>query len=302
MYIYITVVPENTMNARLRIAEPDIVKLFEASPSKVLRRSQIADILLQNRKFWRLSDSTTLNKFIEFLSEHTKLSRIKFEFPYRPEIRYMWGDVSTYEVILTLRPDSYFTHFTAMFLHELTEQIPKTVYLNEEQQPKPHRVTTLTQTSIDSAFRRPVRVSSNVASYKDIKICLLNGMHTGKLGVIEGVGPQGEKIHLTDSERTLIDITVRPVYSGGVFEVLKAYRLARAKVSVNKLSAMLQMLNYAYPYHQAVGFYLERAGVYRDSSLALLRKFEMKYDFYLAHAMKDRSYSEKWRLYYPKGL
>ena len=37
------------------------------------------------------------------------------------------------------------------------------------------------------------------------------------------------KIRLTNIERTLIDIAVRPVYSGGVFEVLKAYRLAKDK-------------------------------------------------------------------------
>ncbi len=69
---------------------------------------------------------------------------------------------------------------------------------------------------------------------------MLNGMHTGNLGVIKMSGPDGEKLKITDVERTLIDITVRPEYAGGIHEVLKAYRLAKDKVSVNKLVAILE--------------------------------------------------------------
>ena len=289
-------------NIRLQIAKQDIVRFFEAQPNKVFTRSQIIQILSRSREFWRVSDSTTVNKFITFLLEETKLKEIKFAFPSRREIRYMWGEVSIYELALCLKPDSYFTHYTAVFFHELTEQIPSTIYLNHEQVPKHYRERELEQSSIDMAFERPVRVSNNIAAYKDQKICVLNGMYTGKLGVIQIEGPRGEQIQVTDVERTLIDATVRPVYSGGVFEVLNAYRLAKGKVSVNKLAAMLKKLNYTYSYHQAVGFYLERAGVYRDSLIALLRKFERKYDFYLTHQMKEKSYSKAWRLYYPKGF
>jgi len=288
--------------SRAKIAKSDIIKLFNTLPNKVFKRSQIDEIISQNREFWRLSSSTTVNGFIDFLLDETKLKENRFKFPTRSEIRYTWGDVSIYEVALTLKPDSYFTHYTAMFFHELTEQIPKTIYLNQEQPKKTIRETHLTQSSIDSAFKRPVRVSSNMALYGEYNVCLLNGMYTGKLEVIETLGSAGERIYVTDVERTLIDITVRPIYSGGIFEVLNAYRLARNKVSVNKLSAILQKLNYIYPYHQAVGFYLDRAGNYKDSSISLFRKLEMKYDFYLTHQMKEMSYSKEWRLFYPKGF
>jgi len=287
---------------RLKIAKPDILKLFRSLSNRVYKRSQIDEIISQNREFWRLSSATTVNKFIAFLIEEKKLKEIKLKFPKRTEIRYTWGDVSIYEMALTLKPDSYFTHYTAMFLHQLTEQIPKTIYLNQEQQQKPNREAHLTQSSIDLAFKRPVRVSNNIALCGEYNICLLNGMHTGRLGVIETLGSEGEKIYVTDVERTLIDITVRPTYSGGIFEVLNAYRLARNKVSINKLSAILQQLNYIYPYHQAVGFYLDIAGNYKDSSIALFKKFGMKYDFYLIHQMKDMAYSKEWKLFYPKGL
>jgi predicted transcriptional regulator of viral defense system len=288
--------------SRLKIAKSDIRNYFEHLPNNVLIRAQIDKILFENRRFWRASASTTVQNFIDFLLKETKLKIIKYEFPYRTMERYIWGDASIYEIVLSLKPDSYFTHYTAMYLHELTEQIPKTFYLNFEQPAKKRVEKSLSQQRINSAFTRPWRTSQNISLYKDYKICLLNGMFTGKLGVIETASPDGGKIYVTNVERTLIDIAVRPVYSGGVFEVLKAYRLAQGKVSINKLSAMLEKLNYIYPYHQAIGFYLDKAKVYKESQINLMQRFDMKYDFYLTHQMKNISYSKKWRLFFPKGL
>ena len=288
--------------SRLTIAKPDIQSFFDKLPSKVLTHKDIDRILSQNQGFWRLGSSITTNKFIDFLLDATKLKLAKFNFPSRNVNRYVWGEVYLYELVLSLKPDSFFTHYTAMYLHELTEQIPKTVYLNFEQLPKQTGKADLVQERIDTAFKRPSRTSNNIALYDGYKIFLLNGMFSGKLGVIDNIGPNGEKVSVTDVERTLIDIAVRPIYSGGVFEVLKAYKLARNKVSINKLSALLSKLNFKYPYFQAIGFYLDKAGVYKESQIDLLRQTKMKYDFYLTYQMKDMDYSHKWRLYFPKGF
>jgi len=290
--------------ARLRMKAPieDIINYFNGLPSRVFKRSSIEEILAENREFWRFSNSVTVNKFIQFLLEETKLEIVKFEFPHRNIIRYTWGKALFYELVSSLATDSYFTHYTAMFFHELTEQIPNTIYLNSEQSRKIGGTKELEQSRIDAAFKRSVRASKNIGSYNDKKICLLNGMHTDQLGVIEENNLEGAKILTTNIERTLIDIAVRPVYSGGIFEVQKAYKMAQGRFSVNRLSAMLKKLNYIYPYHQAIGFYLDNAGVYKESSINILQKFDKKYDFYLTHKMADTIYSKKWRLHYPRGF
>jgi hypothetical protein len=113
---------------------------------------------------------------------------------------------------------------------------------------------------------------------------------------------QVEKIRLTDIERTIIDISVRPVYSGGVHEVLEIYRKANAKISPDKLVERLVTLNYTYPYHQVIGNYLEKAGVYEKSTAERFLEFGLEYDFYLTQQMNEPTYSAKWRLYYPKNL
>jgi predicted transcriptional regulator of viral defense system len=141
-----------------------------------------------------------------------------------------------------------------------------------------------------------------VAPFGELRICLLNGRNTGQLGVIEIDEPKVGRLRVTGIERTLIDAAVRPVYSGGVFEVAQAYKMARERVSINKLVAYLKQLAYTYPYHQAIGFYLDRSGVYKDSQIKLLRQFPMNFDFYLANRMGGGQYNEKWRLFIPQGF
>jgi predicted transcriptional regulator of viral defense system len=102
-------------------------------------------------------------------------------------------------------------------------------------------------------------------------------------------------------ERTLVDLTVRPLYAGGVPEVLEAYRRAREEVSMMKLLAVLKRFQYVYPYHQAVGFYMERSG-YRSSQFEQLRQKGFEFDFYLGYGMPEKEYDSNWRLYIPKGL
>ena len=108
---------------------------------------------------------------------------------------------------------------------------------------------------------------------------------------------------MTDLERTLIDIVVRPFYAGGVGEVTKAYERAGSRASTNRLAALLRQLDYVYPYHQAVDFYLERSGVFTESAIELFRgKFEFEFDFYLTYQMKEVRYDHRWRLFVPKGF
>jgi predicted transcriptional regulator of viral defense system len=286
--------------SRLSIAKNDIVKAFKES-GPVFTRADIEEILAKNRTFWRISTSTTVNKFIDYLIENTPLQAIRFEFPSRPTIRYVWDSAPVYEVVQSIKPEGYFSHFTAMAFHGLTRQIPKTIYLNFEQHLSGGGGD-LSQPAIDRAFRAKPRISANLAPFEDYRICLVNGRYTGRLGVINISQPEVGNVQVTGLERTLIDIAVRPAYSGGVFDVAEAYRRAQAKVSVNKLTAYLRKLDYTYPYHQAIGFYLERSQVYKQSQVELLRQLPMDFDFYLAHNMKKTRYDKRWRLHVPEDF
>ncbi|MCP5113589.1 MAG: hypothetical protein GY953_22375 [bacterium] len=72
-------------------------------------------------------------------------------------------------------------------------------------------------------------------------------------------------------------------------------------MSVRKLVTTLEALDYAYPFHQAVGFYLQRAE-YPERAYNLLKKIDMKFNFYLAHNLRSKEFDSEWRLFHRKGL
>jgi len=290
--------------SRLQIAKSDIVAFFSEKAPRVMKPRQIGAILSEQRRGWRLAQNTTIDNFIAFLTKSTDLKRHAFDFPTRPETLFVWGKVPLFEILQHLKPKSYFSHYTAMRMQGLTEQVPKVIYISHERT-TPATHSELSQAAIDEAFQRPARISSNAVEFGDQRIVLLNSAFTDELGVIDQTIQHGSEasasVRATNLERTLIDAAVRPAYSGGVFEVAKAFELARDTLSVNSMGAMLKKLDFAYPYHQAIGFYLERAG-YRPSTLDLLRRFPMTFDFYLTHEMAETRFDKTWRLHVPKGF
>ncbi len=290
------------MTTRLSIAKPDIVRAFDQVPHHIFRQKDIARVLNANRDFWRLARSTTIGPFTRYLLEATKMRRVVLKLPHRRETLFVWGTASELELACAAKPGAYLCHYTAMHLHELTDQVPETIYANHEQGPLPPPSSPPTQQTVDAAFRRPQRRTTNICDLGARRLCLINGKHTGRLGVIETKDDLGRAISVTGIERTLIDITVRPEYAGGVAEVLEAYRRAAPRVSLNKLSATLTKMAFVYPYEQAVGFYLERSGAYEPARLDLFQSRSFTLDFYLAYAMERTEYSPRWRVHFPAGL
>jgi len=213
------------------------------------------------------------------------------------------------EVLLGLIENGYYSHYTAMRLHGLTEQVPKTLYISQEKSSNTEVYSEhdgpFPQEAIDVAFRQEPRISSNQVTKGGIRIVCLTGAYRAMLGVVEEKVNYDDDddltLRFTNLERTLIDIVVRPFYAGGIFEVAKAFENAKDKFSVNQLVAMLKRLNFGYPYHQAIGYYLERAS-YKTSAVSLLKKIPMERDFYLTHGLTKTAYVKDWRLHVPEGL
>lgn len=288
--------------SRIAIAKPDIIKVFDALPGPILRRKEIGKILSQHRQGWRLTQSMTLDEFLDYMVKNTPLDRVDLDLPYRPETLYTWRTVSTYQVALGVKAGSYLCHYTAMAIHRLTNQVPKTVYVNVEQRPLKTKSGPLIQERIDKAFSRATqRMTNNVFDFGKVRLTYINGKYTNQLGVVDLELSPGERVRGTGLERTLIDIAVRPAYAGGVAEVAAAYVAAKPAVSVNKLAALLSQLDYVYPYHQVIGYYLERAG-YKDSLVKLFEKPPIQFDFYLTYGMIETDYSKRWRLHIPKNF
>ena len=284
-------------------AGSELAAAVEAQPLRVFNGPQLREVLLRAHEELGLPQVATPARMTGFLEEQGRLKQVKLSADegYPGATRYVWGEVEPYSVALSLRPGAYLSHYSAVAVQGLTNQVPKVIYVNKEQSPKPKPSGGLSQEGLDRAFRNAPRTSKYVFHFDIYQVVLLSGKSTGRLGVVSRPISPAVRVDVTAVERTLIDITVRPTYAGSVFEVLEAFRRARGAVSVPTLIAMLKKLDYVYPYHQALGFYMERAG-YKPAQLERLRGLGLEFDFYLTHGMREPEYNKEWRLYHPRGL
>ena len=295
------------------LSKARVTTSFDGYGKTIFTHKDVATIIAANIANWKLGRRRKPKNDDEFhvrsvgaqtvflqLIEQTLLTEIDLPFPYRQLKRYTWGHVKTRQIVQSINPRGYFSHYSAVEIHGLTEQIPKTIYFNIEQ-PATGGGGTLSQDGINRAFSRKCRISNNRIDFRDLKICLLNGQNTNRLGVTK-TNFSGSTVNVTDVERTLIDATVRTIYTGGIGEVAKAYSNAVGKLSVEQIADYLRDLNYTYPYHQAIGYYLERTGKFTDAELSPLRKYPIEFDFFITYQLRNPAYNEKWRLFIPKGF
>jgi len=281
------------------IALPDIKTKFDELGEKAFPKTYLYRLFEQERKNWKISSSKTSAHFISFvLKENIVIEHTLNDPRGKNHHIYSTGAFDDFTIFNALHPKGYFTHYSAMFLHQLTLQIPKSYYLNVEHT-KDFPVQALTQQAIDRAFSQAQRIATNTLTYKTKKVYIINGKNTSGLGVIQR-NLKTESYRFTDLERTLIDIAIRPVYSGGVFEVFGAYQAVKKQLDPVKLEAYLTQLNFTYPYHQVIGFYLEKAG-YDTRTLKLFEK-DKQFKFYLTYNIRSKEFSPRWNLYYPKGF
>lgn len=191
--------------------------------------------------------------------------------------------------------NSYLSHHTALFFNDLTEQIPKTIYVSYELSPVAGvKKGDLVQSGIDASFSKPGR-EPETFSFASRPVVIHASKFSGLTGVIKhGSG----KFSFTDVERTLINSAVNPNLSGGIYNVLNIFQQGRGVYSVDKLLEYLLKLNYTYPYHQVLGFLLERSGT-PEKHLSLFENIGVRYRFYLDREITEPVLSKRWNLIYP---
>jgi len=288
---------------KLARAELGVVSSLQASATRVHSRADLAALFYAERKIGTFAGHTTLGQFLTFLTERGHLIPVTLRSKRYDQslTRYCVGTVSPFELASSLRRTGYFSHATAAYLHGLLTNKPDALHLNVEQSAKPSRAGTLTQIALNRAFQSKQRQSNLSFTHQDLTVTILSGKHTERLGVESLKGPSTELLQVTNLERTLIDLVVRPAYAGGTSSVLEAYRSARDRMSASHLIDILRSLNHLYPYAQAIGFLMQRTG-YSEDHLALLRPEVTEFQFYLEHGMKKSEYDDVWRLHYPKRM
>ncbi len=279
-----------------------VAQYFLADPNKAYTDSDFAYLFTEKSRDWNLPKSMTSFTFIEMLLRRTKLEKLQIRSPhYSSPVLYRWeSKASPLAVALLLKKQqAFFSHTSAMWIHGLSDD--KHIFLNSEQSKKAKNSGSLAQVAIDRAFQSQQRRSKMFYKYQGVTITLLSGKHTRRINIETRKSPSGQDVEVTSLERTLIDITVRPAYSGGVPHVLEAYRRARSRLSVAHLIALLAKFDFTYPYHQSIGFYLKRAD-YAEADQQLAKTPGVKFNFYLCHGLRNPAFDADWKILFPQSL
>lgn len=287
------------------LAGEKIKGYFENKNQKAYTTHDISEIFEEKKEEWAIANYRSYLDFIKYLETSGIFSNVKLKHLTTGSIKQILtkSGVENMYVAQTIKKEGYLSNYSAMYIHQLTLQIPKSIYISfdkyEERNSFNESDINLEQDAIDKAFSKPQRITSEV--YKSELdgtryFFLQKKSHSSDFGIINENG-----LSFTDLERTLIDIAIRPSYSGGVFEVLEAYRSAISKVDISKLNDYLCKFNYVYPYHQLIGFYLEKAG-YDISKLKPFFDKKSNLNFYLTYNMTNKNLDYKWGVYYPTGF
>ncbi|WP_417849953.1 hypothetical protein [Thalassoglobus sp.] len=160
--------PQNTVSDASREA---VCSYFRTADSSVFKTRELQKLVGKMKGEWGLPASTSFEEVVKCAG----LVKVRLAFPSRPEVRYCKEGVSIYELVLSVKPESYLTHHTALHLHGLVENAPENVFVNAEQSPKPRWESHLQQEKIDWAFQRQPRTTSNIAEYDERRVFLLSG-------------------------------------------------------------------------------------------------------------------------------
>jgi hypothetical protein len=108
-------------------------KLFADWGQEVFMLADMKKILDKGKFLLGLSAAIKAKELVSFLEEHGVISAIEVEMPGGEEVRRFRTERATaYELALSLKKNSYLSHYSAVFLHGLTDNVPKTIYTNTE--------------------------------------------------------------------------------------------------------------------------------------------------------------------------
>lgn len=295
--------------SRFLVALTDINKYFNQRAYKTYSYSDLKSILYENFQIWKLADYMTLEMFLDEMLKHTPLDKLDIKFGEEQSRRlYSYGAINIENLAVNIYPNSYLSHLSALNYYGsiYSTEENKLIYITKEQSKKYvdtlKKRNELNQANINSAFSKHPKISENSTIINDSTIVVLRGKYSNNLGVIN---KKEDGLKVTNPERTLIDIAVRPFYVGGVQRVLDAFKSLSEnlnRVDIKLLADYLKKLDFIYPYHQAIGFYLDKCGGFRETDLIIFRQKLRVNDFYLDYNMKDVDYSPEWKIFFPKSL
>src|SRR5690606_12277656 len=113
-------------------AETEIRSFFNEDDNISYTRNDLISIFENNREKWKIANYRNYRHFNSFIGEKNILYKEELVHQSTSSIKTLWNkkNASNFEKGLTIKKGAYLSNFTAMKLHQITLQIPKTIYIS----------------------------------------------------------------------------------------------------------------------------------------------------------------------------
>ena len=221
-------------------------------------RFHVIYVRVAHEHSYALPDVSRVNALIRKLTSSGDLAPVKgIRGVYRVTVPYASTLATADEVIIQeANPTAVFSNFTAVAYHDLTDEIPSTIYATRY-------IGTETRLPLDTtpndwvdvhraAGRTPETVNERSVKWTQTK-------PEWDFGHMIGYA-QGLPIYITDLERTVLDSLRFPEKSGGSIEVFRIWKRASDRLNVDVVVDYVERFGQSL-LRQRVGFIMEQLGL-----------------------------------------
>lgn len=253
---------------------------------------------------------TNVEKYIE-KNDHIKVYNIPYLSNYLPTKLYQDlnldpGTPSAFDIALSLKKNTFLTGYYMMSINGWTEYIPKIIHVNWVRNSFEKKDTVIDNDNLQMIAFKEKHFSKLRFSYDHYEIVVLNGqvMKKYKHNHFKEIESRFElpvyaKTYI--DERLLIESLINYQYFGGADIVWEAGITKSSNLDLDLLLIIYKEMELIYPYANAIGYWLESAGVGSKYLSKWLKLVNNDLQFHLFLGDKERRiFNQKWNLFIPK--
>lgn len=180
-----------------------------------------------------------------------------------------------YEIAAKLIEPYAISHISAFKYHELTDQLPRDVYILTE-----------TNRTLSKKISKDIKIREISYYIVQIQPSQFFGFKKSWIGK--------SRLIVTDLERTLLDGLIKPKYCGGIREVIHAFELSKDKVNYHRIIEYSLKLDTSIS--KRLGWVLETLSVEKKILVPLMNREFKGYVKLDSSGQNIGHYNKKWQI------
>ncbi|MCP4134737.1 MAG: hypothetical protein GY754_27430 [bacterium] len=216
------------------------------------------------------------------------------------------GSPNAFDIALSLKKKSFLTGYLVFAFLGWTEYIPTIIHVNWKRNLFKKTNSPIVNDVLQKVAFKPKKASRLRFKYNDYEIMILNGQVIKKykqqhFRLLSEIAELPDYTETYVEERLIIESLINYHYFGGADIVWDAGIDQFLNLDLDLMYKIYKELDLIYPYANAIGYWMEKAGV----SQKYLRKWEKMIDYNMQFHMfmgdgERRVWNKKWNLYVSK--